>query len=220
MLRRRLTPLAAVALVGATLIAAGLGLVASAASGSHAQSSRKTSTSAKAAAQGYCTTVKVKQKSELKCIQASGPRGPRGYTGPAGPRGYEGHEGKTGKEGAKGERGEKGEAGLAGVSDWALVAPKTTTAEPSLVSGSGFASVHSPSTGIYCLAPKTPIPAGAAIWLTGETSYSSPKGSMVPLPEWNARAENCGAGEVEVETHDALAPAALVQGVAFELVVG
>ena len=35
---------------------------------------------------------------------------------------------------------------------------------------------------------------------------------MVPLPEWNARAENCGAGEVEVETHDALAPAALVSG--------
>lgn len=220
MLRRRLTPLAAVALLGATLIAGGLGLVASAASGSHAQTSRRTSRTAKAAAQGYCTTVKVKQKSELKCIQASGPRGPRGYTGPAGPRGYGGQEGKVGKEGPAGKEGKQGEAGLAGVTDWALVAPKTTAAEPSLVEGTGFASVRSPSTGIYCVAPKTPIPAGSAVWLTGETSYSSPKGTTVPLPEWNARAENCSAGEVEVETHDALAPTALVQGVAFELVVG
>lgn len=218
MLRRRLTQLAISALVGAILIAGGAGLVASAAP-NHAQMTRKTSSSAHAATRSYCTTVKVKHKSELQCITATGPRGPRGYTGPAGPRGYEGKPGKEGKSGPKGEKGEKGEDAPTAV-DWALVGPKTTTAEPSLISGSGFASIHSPSTGIYCLAPKTAIPAGSPVWLTGETSYSSPKGMIVPLPEWNARAENCATGEVEVETHNALAPTALVEGVAFEVVVG
>jgi hypothetical protein len=218
MLRRRLTQLAVSALVGAILIAGGAGLVASAAT-SPAQKSRKTSSSAKAAARNYCTTVKVKQKSELQCITAAGPRGPRGYTGPAGPRGYEGKPGKEGKAGPKGEKGDKGEDAPS-TTDWALVAPKTATAEPTLLSGTGFASVHSPSTGIYCLAPMTPIPAGSPVSLTGETSYSSPKGMIVPLPEWNARAENCATGEVEVETHNALAPTALVTGVAFEVVVG
>jgi hypothetical protein len=213
MLRRSLIPLAAAALVGA-LIAGASGLVASAAPRNHAHASQKASPPAKSATQNYCTTVKVKRKRELKCIQETGPRGPRGYTGPAGPRGYEGKPGKEGKAGAQGEKGE------ADVADWALVAPKTTTAEASLVNGSGFASVHSPSTGIYCLAPKTPIQAGSATSVTGETSYSSPKGTTVPLPEWNAKGENCAAGEVEVETHNALAPTALVEGVAFEVVVG
>jgi hypothetical protein len=217
MLRRTLTPLAASALLGATLIAGGAALVASAASRGQARASHKASGLAKAATHTYCTTVTVSHKSELKCIAAAGPRGPRGYTGPAGPRGY---EGKPGKEGKQGEKGEKGEAGPADPADWALVAPKTPTAEPSLLSGNGFASVRSPSTGIYCLAPKTAIQSGAAVAVTGETSYSSPKGTTVPLPEWNARAENCGTGELEVETHNALSPTALVGGVAFEVLVG
>ena len=218
MLRRRMTQLAALALAGAILIAGGAGLVASAAS-SDAQKPRKTPGSAHVAARSYCTTVKVKHTSELQCITAAGPRGPRGYTGPAGPRGYEGKLGKEGKAGPKGEKGEKGE-NAPSATDWALVAPKTTTAEPTLISAMGFASVHSPSTGIYCLAPMTAIAAGSPVWLTGETSYSSPKGMIVPLPEWNARAENCATGEVEVETHNALTPTALVAGVAFEVVVG
>jgi hypothetical protein len=173
------------------------------------------------------TTVRIGRHHARVCL-LRGPRGlqglpgPRGPQGPKGTTGARGRTGLTGPTGPTGPQGPQGPAGTGGRA-YAVVNPAKVTATASaegLVSGqsSGFQSVRSPETGIYCLTPPSGVnPSTEPATVTGETSYSAE--GIVPIVALNAqRSKNlCSPGEFEVVTYNA-GSSSPAGGVAFAIV--
>ncbi len=153
-------------------------------------------------------------------------RGPRGFTGPAGLRGATGPRGPKGTTGAKGANGTPGGPGAPGAPGtahaYALVQPKSES-EAVFVAGnaSNFTGVTEPKAGVYCLTPAAGVPTTpAAIVLTPEVSYSSP-GVGPGVIALNAKASDCAAGAIEVETYAPGEPTGSPKtGYAFTVLVG
>jgi hypothetical protein len=174
----------------------------------------------------HCFVAHIKHKSIRECLIPGpvGPRGPqgiRGLPGPHGPRGFTGPRGKRGPVGPIGPQGVQGPPGPGAIKAFAVVNPagvQSTASSEGLIATqtSNFSSVHSPSKGIYCLAPAPPIePAHEPAMVTGETSYST--GGAVPIAVLNAQGKDCSAGEFEVVTYDARTPATPSSSVGFAI---
>jgi hypothetical protein len=161
-----------------------------------------------------------------------GPRGPRGLPGPAstrGPQGIPGKNGKNGKNGATGKNGTNGTNGTDGTNGtngtaraYAVISPSLVSTTPSAAGfiatqTHGFATVSSPSAGVYCLVATGISSANEPASVTGESSYSS--SGFVPLAVLSAQASSCSPGEFEVITYNATSPTAPATGVAFIIIV-
>lgn len=213
----------------------------------------RTVTGRAAATKTTCFNTTINHKRVRECLVPgprgprgiAGPEGPRGFLGPKGSTGKTGSTGKagpTGKTGATGPVGPAGQTGPPGATGntgapgpawataYAVVEASQVTTTPSQVpfittSGqtSNFATVYSPSTGIYCLAPSaaTGITASnmPAATVSGETSYSSH--GVVPLAVLDAQpGTDCASGDYEVKTYDlATGTPSLSPGVSFSIVV-
>jgi hypothetical protein len=170
--------------------------------GAHSAAVKKSGTG------GHCFTAVAGRHHVRECLIAGppGPRGPRGFLGPNGPRGIQGKTGKVGSTGATGATGAAGAPGTARA--YALVSPEdvqTSASSAGLVPGqsTGFSTIRSVATGIYCLAPVSSIdPATKAPVVSGEVGYSS-SGAYVPLAVVYAKqpTKDCGPDEFEVRTY-------------------
>lgn len=198
------------------------------------------------AAASHCLTVRVGGRRVRECLIAGptgtrgpvGPAGARGATGEAGRRGSAGAKGSRGAAGPAGSRGATGTIGPAGPAGatgpaglqgpvgaggraYAVVDPSavgSTASVSGLVSGqsSGFRSVRSPASGVYCLAPAPGIdPASEPAMVSGESGYST--AGAVPLAVLNATRSACSAGEFQVTTYDARSPSAPSATIAFAI---
>jgi hypothetical protein len=106
---------------------------------------------------------------------------------------------------------------------YAVVSPGLVTSTASaagLVStqSSGFTTVRTPQTGVYCLtAAAGTTPSAVPAVVSGESSYSS--AGVVPIATAVAQHSSpCSASEFEVNTYDAKSPANPSGGVAFTIV--
>lgn len=221
--RRTLCILAVPATIAAMTVAvpalAGLGA---------ARSNRAGASAARTTRSGFlCSTVRV-GKRRIRLCAVPGPRGPQGPIGPRGAQGATGktgYTGKTGKTGATGPQGPIGPQGPAGPARaYAVVNPSQVTSTASSAGfvsaqSSGFSTVRSPATGVYCLAAVAGIePAKVPASVSGETSYSN--SGVVPLATLDAKQSACASGEFEVTTYNVLSPSSPAAGVAFAIVTG
>jgi Collagen triple helix repeat (20 copies) len=175
------------------------------------------------ASRSQCTVVRIGHKRHIRVCTVPGPRGPAGPIGPAGPRGAKGATGTKGATGAKGATGPAGAPGAPGPGRaYAVINPSlvsSTASASGIVSAqsSGFSTVRSPATGVYCLTPAAGInSASEPAMVTGETSYSG--SGVLPIATLNANhTDPCSAAEFEVITYNAASPSAPASNVGFAI---
>lgn len=136
---------------------------------------------------------------------AQGPAGPAGVAGPVGvtgPPGPAGAPGATGAPGPAGPEGPKGPKGDNGVVAYAFVVPPevSLSTDPILVAdrSKNFASVTSPSLGLYCLKPSIDIDPAKLSWVAS-AEFSRTSGASVSTAEPDTGL-GCASGSFGVRT--------------------
>jgi hypothetical protein len=125
-------------------------------------------------------------------VLTSGPRGPAGERGPTGAAGAVGPQGPAGPAGAPGATGSQGPAGPKGPKGddgavaYAFVVPPevSLSTDPILVAdrSKNFASVTSPSLGLYCLKPSIDLDPSTLSWVAA-AEFSRTSGASVSTAE-------------------------------------
>jgi hypothetical protein len=168
-------------------------------------------TTAHKASSSHCIVAIVHRRRVRECL-LPGPRGPRGFTGVPGPRGLKGSTGAKGSKGSTGARGATGLTGPQGIqgvpghdgTNGTARAYAVIRTQPTLevISAQSFniTGITSPTGGVYCLTPASPINPGTdTAVVSPEVSYSTPEApGLVAL---NAQRKNCTAGTFEVDTY-------------------